>query len=198
MKRLLTPGGWLVYAAVHAALFVILRMTSAGERSLVIADSYIYVITAAAFVAGVLAAIAAIVATGLVQYRTLMVGLALLAIAAPYTAHGLATPGFLVDAGQTAPAALAARLGLLIPAALLAGAAFPPPPALTERIVENRAVVLAILRRRAGRVRGRHGRLPIGRPRRRVGRYLPCRHARRDRIVRRRRRMPPRIPRRAR
>ncbi|MDA0364704.1 MAG: HD-GYP domain-containing protein [Chloroflexi bacterium] len=143
MNRTLSLGGWLLYAAVPAAVFAGLRLSSGWSHTLPLAESYFYIVTALAFGAAVLAVIAVIVATGLADYRSFVAGLSLLAIAGLYGAHGLATPGFIVPGEATTAATFAARAGLFLPAALLAFAAFRPPAALRARVVRGAAVVLA-------------------------------------------------------
>ncbi|MPZ22866.1 MAG: HD domain-containing protein [Dehalococcoidia bacterium] len=128
---------------VPVALFLVLRASPGLDAGPPVPAQHFYAVGGVAIVSTILAVVAACASFKTASARVLLLALGFFTMAALFTLHGLATPGFLVGSEYGALVGFAGRLSVLAAASLLALSAFDLPERLSDLIARRRSVIMA-------------------------------------------------------
>ncbi|MBM3139008.1 MAG: hypothetical protein FJZ92_02035 [Chloroflexi bacterium] len=119
-----------------------LRLQPGWDHRWVQPQGHFHIVSAVSVVSVALAAIAALAAHRLASYRALVLAMAFLGMSGLFAVHGLATPGFLLGREYGAVIGFAARMSVVVAAALLAASTVEPPARCAAFLVRHRTALL--------------------------------------------------------
>jgi hypothetical protein len=129
---------WALLALVPGIAFASLFWNRDLDPIAVAPEQHFYIVSVAAAVCFGLSAIAVRYALTTDSPRVCLISLGFLTMAGTFAVHGLATPGFLLDAKYFVVTGFSARIGIWLGALFLAASALPYPPPVASAIVRWR------------------------------------------------------------
>ena len=135
---------WVLVAGLPAATFLWLETHPAANLSIVVPTGHFYVVSAVSVCSAALALVAGLGALRTANARVLLLALGFISMAGFFAVHGLATPGFLVQAEYRAVLGFSARMSLVFAALFLTLSAIDLPARPLAALVRWRGTVMAV------------------------------------------------------
>jgi len=137
---------WLGIVAIPIGAFALFMAAPSVDGHFMTPPGHFYIVGATAVICAMLAGAASIAAVQIGSARTLLLALAFLSMAGVFSVHGLATPGFVVNAGPEygVVVGFSARLALLLAATFLAASAVDWPRNVAAPIERYAGRILAL------------------------------------------------------
>ncbi|MBT5774670.1 MAG: hypothetical protein HOH95_09900, partial [Dehalococcoidia bacterium] len=135
------PGALALALSTVVAIVLLSNAHLDQQLSLVTPSGHFYIVSAASFVFVVpgLAAVVGALRGG--SLRVLMLALAFISLGAIFTVHGLATPGFILDARYFGVTGFSSRLTMVVASSWLALSVAPWPQALELQLLQRRHLI---------------------------------------------------------
>jgi len=134
------------FVALTASTVAGLMLLSDGELDarlrLATPSGHFYVVSPVALISVLIGIGAVVAAHRTANLRVLLLALAFLSMATIFAVHGLATPGFILDARAFGVTGFSSRLALLVAAVFLGLSAVPWPARIESELVERRMLVI--------------------------------------------------------
>ena len=135
------PGALALAFSTVVAIFLLANTALDQQLSLVTPSGHFYIVSAASFVFVLpgIAAVAGALKGG--SLRVLMLALGLISLGAIFTVHGLATPGFILDARYFGVTGFSSRLTMVVASSWLALSVARWPETLELKLVQRRHLI---------------------------------------------------------
>ncbi|MDA0352868.1 MAG: HD-GYP domain-containing protein [Chloroflexi bacterium] len=137
---------WIIAltASTAAAIALLTSANLDAQFTLAAPRGHFYIVSPVALISVLVGVFAVFAAHRSASLRVLLLALAFLSMATIFAVHGLATPGFILDARAFGVTGFASRLALLVAAVFLGLSAVPWPARLEAELVARRIAVIAV------------------------------------------------------
>jgi HD-GYP domain-containing protein (c-di-GMP phosphodiesterase class II) len=133
---------WAIAGGLPMGAFFWLKANGAHDAMIRVPTGHFYVVSAVSVLSAAMALLAVLGAMRTASARITLLALSFISMAGLFAVHGLATPGFLVEAEYRAVLGFSSRMSIVLAAAFLALSAIDLPQELSQRVVKWRGAIL--------------------------------------------------------